>query len=153
MVQENHLCLRFFDSGMDTGLSPEKQAVLSGPHNYWIDATELCYTLSGGKKQFRDYVDSKVTDNYLAAMCEVPFKEGGMPGGPKDRTHILRMGNTGFGHHAWICPRLLIDLVRWLSPTISVRLNHMMFELLSGRMDYSCDLRAAKMQVIIARVY
>ena len=64
-------------------------------------------------------------------------------GGPLDCTNILRMRNTGFGHHAWIC--LLMDLVRWLSPSISVQLNHLMIKLLSSRMN-SHNGRAAMFQ-------
>lgn len=141
------LNLAFYDRGQERNYTPQQQALISGPHNYWIDASEVCSSISNGTRHFKDYMECKGTQLYLKALEEVPFHEGGMPGGPPDRSHIFRMGNTGFGHHAWICPRLLMDLVRWLSQSISVKLNHLVFTLLNGVDSY--DGRAAMAQVII----
>jgi len=138
-----------FNMTMATGpsleWSPEEQARQSGPHKYWINATELCSKLNS-KKDFRAYMSNRGTMEYLEALQDTSFEQGGMPDGPSDQSHIYRMGNQGFGHHAWICPRLLLHLVHWLSPTVSVRLNHLMFQFLSGQMC-SSEGRAAMEQV------
>ena len=122
--------------------TPSEQALEPGPHRFWISASELC---RGFGKRFRDFLASERGRELLKAFLAIPFEQGGMPG-PADHSHMFRRGKTGFGNDAWICPRLVPHVVYWLSPELSIRLNHVMVEVLLGHQS-SADGRAAIEQV------
>ena len=127
--------------------TPSEQAREPGPHRFWISASELC---RGFGKKFRDFLASERGRELLKAFLAIPFEQGGMPG-PEDHSHIFRRGKTGFGNDAWICPRLVPHVVYWLSPELSIRLNHVMVEVLLGHQS-SADGRAAIEQVRLTRL-
>ena len=58
-----------------------------------------------------------------------------MPNGPPDNSHMYRLGNSGDGREAWICPRLLIPLGQWLDSCFSVRVNFTMLTFPTGQMS------------------
>ena len=152
-IQDADIGTAFFSFYMnvpatDVALTPAEQARLSGPHRFWLDATRLCRVFG---KEFKDFVGSERGKGLLRAFQQVPFDEGGMPGGPDDLSHMYTRGKTGFGNSAWICPRLLPHLVFWLSPALSIKINHVMVEVLLGHLS-SFDGRAAFEQVGLAAI-
>ena len=111
--------------------SAEDPHTQPGPHAFWIGASTLCARYN---REFSDFLRNQSTKDLLQALRDTPLHEGGMPNGPDDNSHMFKLGNSGGGREAWICPRLLVPLVHWLNPRLSVRLNHIMFKFLTGQM-------------------
>ena len=117
-----------------------------GPHPFWVCASSLCARYS---KEFSDFLRNQSTKDLLQALRDTPLHEGGMPDGPPDNSHMYRLGNSGDGREAWICPRLLIPLGQWLDSSFSVRVNFTMLTFLTGQMsaEHAEAARASLQQV------
>ena len=122
------------------------QHTKAGPHPFWVCASSLCARYG---KEFSDFLRNQGTKDLLQALRDTPLQEGGMPNGPPDNSHMYRLGNSGDGREAWICPRLLIPLGQWLDSCFSVRVNFTMLTFLTGQMsaEHAEAARASLQQV------
>ena len=119
--------LTFFRTNMRSS-SEEHFHKSRGPHSGWVNFTQLCKVHG---KTLHDVSTSKGFVELVQRLrAQMPFDQGGMPGGPPDLSHMFVIGSGGAP--SFLCPRLFMPVCCMINLVFAVRAFHILGCFLSG---------------------